>query len=209
MALGGDLVSALVAGSMLGLAAGFSPGPLMALVITHALRHNVREGLLVAAAPLVTDAPLIVVVLLVLNRLVEFERVLGILAAVGGLYVLYLAYETMRTGPLLEEVSDARPRSLGKGVLVNVLNPHPYLFWVTVGGPLVLKAHQSGLLAPGLFLAGFYVFLVGSKVVIAVIAGKSRSFLAGRAYVGIMRTLGLALGVFAVLLLRHAFTLLV
>jgi threonine/homoserine/homoserine lactone efflux protein len=209
MALGGSLVSALVTGIMLGLAAGFAPGPLMALVITHALRHNVREGLLVAAAPLLTDAPIILAVLVVLNRVAEFERVLGILAAAGGLYVLYLSYETMRTGPLLVEVSEARPRSLGKGVLVNVLNPHPYLFWVTVGGPFILKAHQSGLLAPCLFVAGFYLSLVGSKVVIAVIAGKSRSFLAGRAYVGIMRTLGLALGVFAVLLLRHAFTLLV
>jgi threonine/homoserine/homoserine lactone efflux protein len=193
---------------MLGLAAGFSPGPLMALVITHALRHNVKEGLLVAAAPLLTDAPIILVVLVVLNRIAEFERVLGILAAAGGLYILYLAYETLRTGPLLEEVSEARPRSLGKGALVNVLNPHPYLFWVTVGGPFILKARESGLLAPCLFLAGFYLFLVGSKVVIAVIAGKSRSFLTGRTYVGIMRTLGLALAVFALLLLRHAFTLL-
>jgi threonine/homoserine/homoserine lactone efflux protein len=203
------LFSALVTGIMLGLAAGFSPGPLMALVITHSLRHSVREGLLVSAAPLVTDAPIIVVVLLVLNRVAEFERLLGALAAVGGLYVLYLSYETLRTGPLLEAVSEARPRSLGKGVLVNLLNPHPYLFWVTVGGPFILEIQQSGWLAPCLFLAGFYLFLVGSKVVIAVVAGTSRSFLAGRAYVAIMRALGLALGIFAVLLLRHAFTLLV
>jgi threonine/homoserine/homoserine lactone efflux protein len=194
---------------MLGLAAGFAPGPLMALVITHALRHNVREGALVAAAPLVTDAPIILVVLVVLNRLADLERALGVLAAVGGLYVLYLSYETLRVGPLLEEVSQARPRSLGKGVLVNALNPHPYLFWATVGGPFILKASQSGPLAPCLFVAAFFLFLVGSKIVIATIAGKSRSFLVGRTYVNIMRVLGLALAVFAVLLLRHAFTLLV
>jgi threonine/homoserine/homoserine lactone efflux protein len=34
--------------------------------------------------------------------------------------------------------------SLGKGVSVNFLNPNPYLFWLTIGTPLLLEAHTLG-----------------------------------------------------------------
>ena len=32
------------------------------------------------------------------------------------------------------------PRSLTKGVMVNFLSPHPYIFWLTVGGPMTTRA---------------------------------------------------------------------
>jgi len=47
----------------------------------------------------------------------------------------------------------------------------------------------------------FYLALVGSKVVVALMAGRSRAFLRGRAYRFVMGLLGLMLAVFAVLLL--------
>jgi len=202
------LLSALIAGITLGLAAGFSPGPLMALVIAHALQHNVREGILVALAPLVTDAPIILAALFLLSRFAHFEPALGVVSVIGGGYVLYLAYETMKAGPLVNDAREARPRSLGKGVLVNVLNPHPYLFWGTVGAPFMLVLRQSHPVAPWVFIACFFAALVGSKILIAFLAGKLRSVLMGRAYVRIMRVLAVTLVAFALLLFKHAFNLL-
>jgi threonine/homoserine/homoserine lactone efflux protein len=46
-------------GTLLGLAAGFSPGPLTVLVIGETLRHGLRSGLQVAIAPILTDIPVI------------------------------------------------------------------------------------------------------------------------------------------------------
>ncbi|MDY6953588.1 MAG: LysE family translocator, partial [Thermodesulfobacteriota bacterium] len=51
----------LAIGIVLGLSAGFAPGPLLALVISQTLRHNAVEGLKVALAPLVTDLPIILI----------------------------------------------------------------------------------------------------------------------------------------------------
>jgi threonine/homoserine/homoserine lactone efflux protein len=197
------LYTALLVGAMFGLSAGFSPGPLLTLVITQTLQHNAREGVLVAAAPILTDVPIILFSFFILNQL-TLEPVLGLIASVGGLYVLYLSYETIRTAPVRVETSLIQPRSLRKGVLVNALNPHPYLFWTTVGVPFILKAHQHDSIAPWLFIFSFYCFLLGSKVFTALTIGRFRTFLEGKIYLYLMRVLGAILFGFAVFLLWEA-----
>ncbi len=88
--------------------------------------------------------------------------------------------------------------------MINALNPHPYLFWATVGAPFLLRSGQEGLPAPLLFLLGFYLFLVGSKVFLAIVVGKSRAFLTRKGYIWTMRVLGCLLGAFALFLLKDA-----
>jgi threonine/homoserine/homoserine lactone efflux protein len=89
------------------------------------------------------------------------------------------------------------PRSLRKGIIANFLNPNPYVFWLTVGSPTVIKALDVGWITAALFIAGLYVFLVGSKVLTAVLVGKSRRFLKSRNYIYTVRALGVILFFFA------------
>ncbi len=199
-----ETLSSLAAGTVLGLSAGFAPGPLLTLVITQTLRHDIREGVKVAMAPLITDLPIILITLFVLARLSDFDQLLGLISLVGAGYVLYLAYESIRTGPVTLEESQDQPRSFRKGAMINALNPHPYLFWATVGAPFLLRSGQEGLPAPLLFLLGFYLFLVGSKVFLAIVVGKSRAFLTRKGYIWTMRVLGCLLGAFALFLLKDA-----
>jgi threonine/homoserine/homoserine lactone efflux protein len=194
-----------LAGLTFGLSAGLAPGPLMTLIITQTLRHNVKEGVLVALAPLLTDVPIILLAYVVLQRLSAFDpMILGGIGAVGAAYVLYLSWETIRTGPVLVDDTPDQARSLMKGALVNALNPHPYLFWATVGVPFMLKTRQESPMAMWSFVILFYILLVGSKVAIAVIVGRLRTFLEGRWYRYVMRTLGVLLAVFALFLLWDA-----
>lgn len=201
------MLSALVTGIILGLTAGLTPGPLMTLVIAQTLQYGFREGALIATAPLITDVPIILVSLFTLARLADFEPILGLVALVGSLYIFYLAYETLRTGPVGVGKSEPAAKSLRKGAIINALNPHPYLFWATVGAPLILRAERSETLAPWLFVGSFYLFLIGSKVVIAQIVGRFRTFLSDKPYIYIMRTLAVLLAGLAILLFRDAFVL--
>ena len=198
----------LAAGIVLGLSAGLSPGPLLTLVITQTLKHNSREGVKVAAAPLITDMPIILLSLLVLKKLEGFHFLVGLISLGGGLYVLHLAYGSLRTSPLVLQDTEHLPRSLSKGVLINLLNPHPYLFWVTVGAPFVLKAGSDSLISASLFILSFYVSLVGSKVCLAMVVGRSRGFLTGKGYVYVMRVLAALLAFFALVLFRDGLVLL-
>jgi len=194
-------------GLVLGLSAGLAPGPLLALVISQTLKYNVKEGLKVALAPLITDVPIILVTLFVLSRLSSFKMALGIISFLGGAFILYLSYETIQTKPLEPSFQDTKPASLKKGAMVNALNPHPYLFWFSVGSPTMLKAQAETNLGAVAFVTSFYVCLVGSKLCLALVVGKSRAFLDGHIYVYAMRVLGVLLFLFALLLFRDGLRL--
>ncbi len=161
----------LLLGLTLGFGAGISPGPMMALVVTTSLRKGMDGGLRVALAPLITDLPIILLTLFVLERVPDWT--LSVLATVGGLVVIYIGIEILRsarTATLRGEAPDDTGNvnsELWQGVLVNALNPNPYIFWVTVGGPTLLAGWRESNVYPFAFLVSFYTFLVGSKVVVA------------------------------------------
>jgi len=202
------MMAFLGAGIVLGLSAGFSPGPLFALVLSQTLRHGVREGIKVAAAPLLTDLPIILASTFLLSRLSGYKGLLGALSIAGAAILARMAFETLRAKLREVSVAEARPQSLMKGALVNALSPHPYLFWITIGSPMILKGWKIGPAASVLFVAGFSFCLVAAKVVLAVMTGRSSRLLEGKRYVYAMRVLGCLLLMFAVFLLRDGFRLL-
>jgi len=197
------LVTFLIPGIAFGLSAGLSPGPLLTLVITETLKHGIRAGVRVAIAPLLTDLPIVGVTLLLLSQLSDAKPVLGVISLIGGIFLLYLGVESFTFKGIGADISNTRPRSYQKGILANFLNPSPYLFWLSIGGPLMIKAFEQGILPVFSFVAGFYLLLVGSKVVLAVMVGKSRKFLKSGIYVHTVRVLGIVLVGFSCLFLRE------
>lgn len=195
-------------GLVMGLASGLSPGPLLTLVITESLQHGVKAGIKVALAPIISDAPIIIVMLLVMDQLSGFNALIGLLSLLGSGYVFYIAYDTLRHKPQAQQQNQGPSKSITKGVLANVLNPHPYVFWLAVGAPTIIKSISVSLFAPVVFLVGFYLPLVGSKVALAVLLGRHRELLSGRVYAYVMRFLAALLVVFAVLLLIEGVNLL-
>lgn len=162
----------LLAGLSLGLGAGLSPGPLLTLVVTSTIDRGFGAGVRVAIAPLLTDAPIIVLTVAVVSSV--SDGVLRSLGVVGGVVVALMGLWTVLTAhrPATTEDRPARV-DVWRGVLVNVLSPHPWIFWIGVGAPLLVSAWRD---APGrgiAFLVGFYLLLVGSKVVIASVVHRA------------------------------------
>lgn len=202
------MIDFLTIGIILGLSAGFAPGPLLTLVISESLQHGVRSGIKVALAPIISDLPIIVLTLFIASKLSGFQYGLGIISLVGGIFILFTGYNCIRTKPVKVSIQTEPPRFLLKGVVANVLNPHPYLFWISVGAPTMGKALKVGTMAVAGFLVAFYMMLVGSKILLAIAVGKSRSFLSGKVYLYSLRFLGLLLCVFAIVLFRDGARLL-
>jgi threonine/homoserine/homoserine lactone efflux protein len=184
-------------GAFFGLSAGISPGPLLTLVISETIKYNRKEGIKIAFAPLITDIPIILVTWFIFSRLSQFNIILSLITLSGGCFFAYLGYETIKTKVLDYNIQNLRQDSLRKGVTANLLNPHPYIFWLTIGIPTAVKAYDNSLLLAILYFFLFYFMLVGSKVLIALLVERSKSFIKNNAYPVTMKILGAALFFFS------------
>lgn len=196
------MLSFLTIGAMLGLSAGFAPGPLLTLIVSETLQHDIKAGIKVALAPLITDLPIIVITIFLLAKIAIFQNILGVISIAGGCFILYLGIKNIKIKGIEIPENVITPRSLQKGILVNALSPHPYFFWFSVGAPTTMKALEQSLGSAISFIVSFYALLVGAKIMLAVLTGKSRAFLYGNAYLFTMRLLGIFLLVFAGILFR-------
>jgi threonine/homoserine/homoserine lactone efflux protein len=186
-------VHALLLGLSLGIGAGVAPGPLLAVVIRSTLEGGFAAGARVAVGPLLTDVPIIGVAAVLAAALPE-EALAG-LGIAGGLFLVWLGVEALRDVPApVEEATSgtaAPAGSLKRGAVVNLLNPHPWVFWIAVGVP-ILGDGTVGEAA--LFLVPFYAMLVGSKLTVAALLGAGRErLLRGAGYRWALRGSGVLL----------------
>lgn len=200
------LLDALSKGTVLGLAAGFSPGPLTVLVISETLRHGLRAGMKVSLAPILTDLPIIALAVLLLDRLSSHPAAFGVIALLGGGFLLHLGVDSLRPPHVAIQAEQPAPRSLVRGVAANFLNPNPYVFWIGVGTPILLSAFDRSWTHAAAFAVAFFFFIVGSKLLLARLVDGSRAFLSGSVYRWILRILGLLLIIYALMFFKDGLT---
>jgi threonine/homoserine/homoserine lactone efflux protein len=183
----------LLQGFLLGLASGLAPGPLLTLVIKETLQHGFAAGVRVAFAPLITDGLMIAVFWTLYETAFRIDRALGWIGIAGGVFLLVLAYECIRAKRPEAGEPDAKARSLAYSVTVNLLNPAPYLFWSAVGAPILVRANQTAGYLPIVFVASFFVTIIGAKVAVALLLARSARRFSTRAYRAVMIATGTAL----------------
>ncbi len=156
---------------LLGLVAGLVPGPFSALIASTAIEQGLVAGVEVALVPLATETPIMLLTALVLHTLpLGFLRWVGI---VGGVLLAFLAFRIYRraSSDEPETVRKVGKRRLLKPALVGVLSPNPWLFWLLIGSPLILKAwYVSWPLGVATWAAYFGTFM-GTQLLIAWLAG--------------------------------------
>jgi len=170
------LIAYLLQGLGLGLTAGISPGPLQTFLVNKSLSGGWRSGFPVAFAPLISDVPIVLVILILLNQVPpQFLRVISL---IGGVYVFYLAWglwgQWRRAGLESPAPPTAEVNNLWRGVLMNFLSPGPYIFWTLVNGPLLISALRQSWLYGLAFLLGFYGAFIGLMLGLVFIFDQAR-----------------------------------
>lgn len=201
------MIHYLTIGTLLGLSSGFTPGPLLTLVISETLEHDIKSGIKVAIAPIITDLPIILITVFIISKLSGFQNILGGISLLGGCVILRIGYKGLFFKGVELNIEQKKSNSFTKGILVNVLSPHPYVFWFSVGAPTLNKAFNHSIASFSLFLISFYFFIVGAKVLLAILTGKSKSYLTGKAYIYTMRFLGFTLCVLSIFLFYEGLNL--
>ncbi len=178
-----------ILGATFGFAAAVQPGPFQAFLISSTLTRGLRHTLPVLLAPLISDIPIIALVLLILTQ-VPPSVLIGLRLA-GGLFLLYLAAGAFAAYRSYQEPAPDGVAQTAKAVLkaaaVNLLNPNPYLAWSLVLGPLLLQAWRAAPANGVALLVSFYATMIASTSLVLIPFAGARSLgpRVGRGMVGL------------------------
>jgi threonine/homoserine/homoserine lactone efflux protein len=167
----------LVLGITYGFAAGIMPGPFTTYLVSRTLEVGWKRTLPAAFAPLISDGPIVLLVLVILSRVPpRFEQALRL---AGGVFLLYLAVGAFKAWQNFDahKVQDNRSHreSILRASLVNLLNPNPYLSWSLVLGPILLRGWRETPAHGIALLAGFYATMVMTLIGIILLFHAART----------------------------------
>lgn len=169
------MVNNILIGISYALSAGLQPGPLQAFFLAKVAEQGWRRTLPAAFAPLISDGPIALVSILLLNILPETFR--NLLQLAGGFLLLFFAWNAFRNWREDQVVefgeSESTPKTVFQAALINLLNPNPYLGWSLVMGPAVVAAWvKSPGTAVSLLLA-FYITMIVTSMVMIYLMGRA------------------------------------
>jgi len=164
------MISYFIFGLSYSFACVVQPGPFQAYLFSQSITNGWRKTIRLVFAPLISDLPVIILVLFVLITVPR--EVLGILQCLGGIFLLYLAfraYKTLRSLSTNNIKDTPGYGNLFKAVLVNLFNPNPYLGWSLVMGPMLIKGWSE---SPGngiALITGFYSSMIIYSAVMVIL----------------------------------------
>jgi threonine/homoserine/homoserine lactone efflux protein len=182
------LINYLIIGITYSFACVVQPGPFQAFLFSQSLSKGWRKTIPLVFAPLISDIPVVLLVLLLLTKIPD--QSLRIIQIFGGLFLLFLAYnayKTWRTFGQTTEKNTPVHKNLLKAVVVNLLNPNPYLGWSLVMGPLLIKGWSENKVNGVVLLISFYcsMFIYSSLMVMLFGTARKLGSKANRILLGI------------------------
>lgn len=171
------MLSYLILGITYAFAASVQPGPFQTFLISKNLSNGWKSTFPVAFAPLLSDGPIILLVLFVLSQMPVWLAQ-GLQCA-GGIFLLYLAvgaFKNWRKNNTMDTIKNqAGGQTALRAAIVNLLNPNPWLAWSLVMGPLLLKGWRETPINGIALLVGFYTTMILVAVGIMLIFGAARN----------------------------------
>jgi threonine/homoserine/homoserine lactone efflux protein len=170
------MLAYIIQGLGYGFTAAVQPGPFQTYIISQTLNNGWKRTLLAIFAPLISDGPIIILMLVILSNLPT--GMMQILQIVGGVFVLYLALDAFKAWRTYDAsvltTSHTIQQSVFKAALMNMLSPGPYIYWSLVTGPILLTGWQESP-ANGIgFLFGFYAAMITTIAGIIMLFGSAR-----------------------------------
>jgi threonine/homoserine/homoserine lactone efflux protein len=162
-------------GLLLGGTAAAQPGPFQAYLLAQTLQNGWQRTLWAAFAPLISDGPIIFLVLLVLTQVPE--GFLTGLQVAGGFFLIYLAYKAFvafRTADFSQPPPPSARTNIFEAAMMNALSPGPYIFWATIAGPILLSGWRQSAGHGMSFLLGFYGTLIGGFMAFIALFAAAR-----------------------------------
>lgn len=202
----------LAQGIYWGLLLAILVGPLLVALIQASLEQGTKAGLMVGLGIWVSDLSFILAVYFgfrYIDQWVQWDGFQLSVGAVGAVILLITGIITLITvPPKLDNENHLLKGTSGswglwsKGFLINTVNPFTVIFWITVMNAVILEKNFDGTQST-LFFSGLLGTIIFTDSLKIILAHKIRHRLTARHLWWVRRVAGIALIVFAFLLIAR------
>ncbi len=217
------LVNLILTVIVLSVSGACAPGPLTFAALIVGSWYGAKGGFKVAIGHMLFEAPYVFSLLLLFNTirsLFESFVVRLVLAAIACIFIIYFSYlgyisgvKIVKNGGNSIRIEDVLGYRAGKylakpvivGLVLTGLNPWFLIWWITIGGIILLKALSLGLFEAFVIVMASHLWLdYVWLTLMAYLSSKGLKVL-GRKYGYILQGLSIILAVFGVLLVVKLF----
>ncbi|MGQ4892325.1 MAG: LysE family transporter [Candidatus Njordarchaeia archaeon] len=177
-----------------------SPGPLTASAIQAGIKKGWKSGILESIGHSLVEFPLIALISLGIATILTNKAVSTAIGTIGSLILIYMGVEmikNVKNGETDISIKLLNEKPLMLGILLTALNPYFIIWWVFVGGMLVINALETfGTLGIGILFI-MHVWLDFAWLTLLAYLGQlGKNILKTKGYCIFMETMGLLFIIF-------------
>jgi len=178
-----------------------SPGPLTASIIGSGLKKGWKAGFLASVGHALIEFPFIVLISLGIALMLTNRILISIIGGIGSLLLLYIGYSMIKDAIKGAEspITRIHEKPLLLGVALSALNPYFLLWWIFIGGILIIDAlNLFGYLGiPILFVMHIWLDFAWLTL-ISFLSSKGRNILKTTGYKIMLGIIGALIIIFGI-----------
>ena len=202
----GEILEIFFGAMIVGFSGALSPGPMLTLVISSTAEKGFWTSFFIVVGHAILELAVVAAFFLGLIRYLENPLVARIIGIVGGVFLIYLGVDILVSVFRKKFVIDFKSvintrtmnaRSTGiiilKGILVSLMNPYWYIWWISIGAAFIIKSVKFDLGGVTAFFTGHISADFIWYLFIGFLISTGRRFFNQKIYNGILITCSLFL----------------
>jgi threonine/homoserine/homoserine lactone efflux protein len=182
---------------VIALSGALMPGPLFTITLSESARRGFLAGPLIVLGHGMLELALVLLLLLGLGPVLKDDRILGSIALLGAVVLIWMALGMIRSLPALS-LNTAGAGSEGThpvwaGILMSLANPYWILWWATIGLGYTMYSWQQGPAGVIAFFLGHIAADLGWYAAVSFTVSRGRQFMSDRLYRGVVAGCAVAL----------------
>jgi threonine/homoserine/homoserine lactone efflux protein len=195
----GEIVEIFFGAMVVGFSGALTPGPMLTLVISSTAEKGFWTSFFIVVGHALLELLVVAAFFLGLIRYLENPLITKIIGIVGGVFLLYLGVDILVSVARRKfridfksmiEKRTINARSTGiiimKGVLVSLMNPYWYIWWISIGAAFIIKSVKFDMGGVTAFYTGHISADFIWYLFIGFLISTGRRFLNQKVYNGIL-----------------------
>jgi len=195
-----SLTGIFFASYLIGLSGALMPGPVLTVTISQVTSRGFFAGPLIVLGHGILELALVVAVAFGLGRFLTHGPVIGTVAVLGGIFLVYLGADMLRN---FKGVSFSFQNRTGggkitdhpvmAGILTSLSNPYWTIWWASIGVGYIAISRRLGPVGLASFFVGHILSDLSWYSFVALTLTLGRRIITDRLYQGVVAACGLFL----------------